>query len=301
MEPFKAMENTVTSNSNKESKSTQLNNIVNTLMEKCDSCEAVIIADWQGLSFASKLPKDINEDEVSATTLFMLEGAEGTRKELEKSLVGDKLSYLMMVSEKDGKTAYMFVFPIGTVGYIASISYAREDMALIVQNMKIAANKSLEILQSTQETESRSIDSQIAPKYKNLLQKLEALKDVKLTFLETSPSSSSIDLSSSVIPPNPPPTVCGPLPPPEIPLEFLEVETEIEPLEPEIIIPSNLIKYQVVFIDSKGIRYTVNIQAVDELDAEVRLQNMQQYHPIQIQYIKQIEPLPIEKVDENNT
>ncbi|MHA1651728.1 MAG: hypothetical protein ACTSYB_16165 [Candidatus Helarchaeota archaeon] len=284
----------------KESKGVLLNKIVDELIENCDSIEAVIIADWQGLSFASKLPKDINEDEISATTLFTLEGAEGTRKELENSLLGTKLSYLIMVTEKDGKPAYMLIFPIETVGYIACISYAKEDIALIVQNMKIAAKKAYQILASPEETNvQESIEPLIKSKYKSLLQKLDVLKNVKLSFLEPKKKEalpeelSQMTASSTSIPITVPvtkaPPITGPPPPPDMPLEFLEVEADLEPLEPEVLPTINLAKFQVVFVDSKNIKYTVNIQAIDEVDAQVKLQEMKQYHPIEIISVTRIE------------
>ncbi|MHA1277435.1 MAG: hypothetical protein ACTSQI_19715 [Candidatus Helarchaeota archaeon] len=294
MEPFGIMDHISTSLRNiKETKGELLNKIVNELMANCDTLEAVIIADWQGLSFASKLPKDVNEDEISATTLFTLEGAEGTRKELEKSLLGTKLSYLMMVTEKDGKPAYMFVFPIETLGYIACISYVREDMALIVQNMRIAAEKAAKVLASPEKSaDEDTIEPIITSKYKNLLQKLETLKSVEFSFLEPQPASSpSQSGASETYPTVPipttvtaqPPPIPGPPPPPTAPLEFIQVETDLETFEPDTIIPpEHLAKFQVIFYDSKRIKYTVNIFAIDELDAQVKLQEMEQYHPIEI-------------------
>ena len=294
------MEHLLSSNNNKkESKSTSLNKILNELMANCDSLEAVIIADWQGLSFASKLPNGVNEDEISATTLFTLEGAEGTRKELEKSLLGDKLSYLIMVTEKDGKPAWMFVFPIEKLGYIASITRAREDIALIVQNMGIAAKKAAEILGTPQKAAPReSVEPLITSKYKALLQKLDDLKSVKLSFLDSElpkPESPQIEAvapstnsAPSAVPEMQAPLTAGPPPPPELPMEFLEVEAE-EPLEPDILIRDDLTKFRVVFLDSRNIKYTVNVEAVDEFDVEVRLKQMEQYHPITILEINKYE------------
>ncbi len=277
----------------KETKGALLNKIVEDLMANCDTIEAVIIADWQGFSFASKLPKDVNEDEISATTLFTLEGAEGTRRELEKSLLGHKLSYLMMVTEKGDNLAYMFVFPIETLGYIASISCAREDIALIVQNMKIAAEKAAKILVSPEDKiKEENIEPKITSKYKSLLQKLETLKSVKISFLEPqiacSPSQEAAPMmhSQTETPDEfslQPPPLSGPPAPPTAPLEFIEVETEFETIDTRSMIPpEHLAKFQIVFYDSKRIKYTVTISAVDELDAQVKLQEMEQYHPIEI-------------------
>ena len=137
----------VTSRSSKrETKGGILNTIVKDLMASCDSILAVIIADWQGLSFASKLPEGVNEDEISATTLLTLAGAEGTIKELERTLLGNKLSYLIMVTEQNNQMAYMVIYPIENLGYLAAVLYAREDMGVIIQNMKTSVQKAAEIL-----------------------------------------------------------------------------------------------------------------------------------------------------------
>lgn len=298
-------ENTLfSSRSSKETKGVLLNNIVNELMANCDSILAVIIADWQGLSFASKLPKDVSEDEISATTLFTLEGAEGTRKELEKSLLlGKKLSYLILVTERLGKPAYMIIFPIDSLGYIASISHIREDMGVIIQNMRGAAKKAAQVLAAPDkdaQADIENVEQLLAPKYENLMKKLEALKNVKLPFLENAVNGSPptqvppINKYTEVpplqeIPMMDAPVVSGPPVPPDAPLDFIEIETEIEDLEPEIIPGPPMAKFQVTFRDSKEIKYTVVLQAVDELDAEVRLRDREQFNLVEILSIKKIE------------
>ncbi|MBD3229801.1 MAG: hypothetical protein GF329_16585 [Candidatus Lokiarchaeota archaeon] len=112
--------------------------------------QAVIIADWQGLAMASKLPAENldKEDLIAATTLFSLTGAEDTRKELQDSLLGKKLNYLLMMTDggKYANTPYMVVCPIENLGYIACISNIREDMAILIMNMKKAADKAADIL-----------------------------------------------------------------------------------------------------------------------------------------------------------
>ncbi|MFX1293423.1 MAG: hypothetical protein ACFFD2_00995 [Promethearchaeota archaeon] len=299
MEPSKTMDDILFSKKDsKENKSDLLNKIVNELMENCDSMEAVIIADWQGLSFASKLPKDVNEDEISATTLFTLEGAEGTRKELEKTLLGTKLTYLLMVSEKDNKPAYMFVFPIERLGYIASISHVREDNALIVQNMKIACKKAEKVLAVPEKTrKQKSMEPILTKKYKNVLQKLDALKNVKLKFLEPEKDNLLKAPNPQKVPTTASPSTTTPFPVPiiedisvgasstssQIPLEFIEVESDHEPIEPEILIPKKqLPKFQIVFIDSTNIKYTVIIEADNKFDAKNKLKEIGQYHPVEI-------------------
>ncbi|MHA1264552.1 MAG: roadblock/LC7 domain-containing protein [Candidatus Helarchaeota archaeon] len=306
------------SGSTRESKGVLLNQIVAELLKTCDSILAVIIADWQGLSFASKLPQDVNEEEISATTLFTLEGAEGTRKELEKSLLGKKLSYLILVTERENKPAYMIIFPIEDLGYIACISHTREDMAVIIQNMKIAAKKAADILAVPQNEDHHldTIEQLIAPKYDNLMKKLNALKNVKIPFLECVPASqmntglatqtetvpitqmnsdsaTQVEPAHSSLPSYPqepipisevPPIGGAPLPP-ELPMELIEVETEIEELEPEIL-PVTKKRFQVTFRDSKNIKYTVILSAQDQLDAEVRIRNRENFHEVEILEIK---------------
>ncbi|MFX0141709.1 MAG: roadblock/LC7 domain-containing protein, partial [Candidatus Hodarchaeota archaeon] len=166
-----------------------LNEIINDLMASCDSIKAVIIADWQGLSFASKLPENINEQIISATTLFTIEGAEGTRKELEYELLGNKLSYLIMATEDE--TAFMIIFPIGNIGYIASVSKIREDLGLITQNMKIAAKKVKDILiippkddrimLEVSTEKPKYMETFVATKYESILEKLKNLKKIAST------------------------------------------------------------------------------------------------------------------------
>ncbi|NVM55541.1 MAG: hypothetical protein HWN66_17675 [Candidatus Helarchaeota archaeon] len=290
------------SRSSREGKGALLNKIVNELMKNCDTILATIIADWQGLSFASKLPKDVNEDEISATTLFTLEGAEGTRKELEKSLLGNKLSYLIMVTEFQKKPKYMIIFPIDSLGYIASVSHTREDMGVIIQNMKIAAYKAAQILVVPEKAGAKaeaSVEHLLAPKYDQLMKKLEALKNVKLPFLETPHKKEELTQVPLPIPPTgaPPPEiptivappVSGPPTPPELPLDFIEVETEFDDLEPEIIPCPELSKFQISFKDAKGIKYTVILQALNQLDAQVQLKDRQKFNPIEIIEILKIE------------
>ncbi len=304
MEPSRLMdESTLSSRSGKENKGALLNNIVNEIMANCDSILAVIIADWQGLSFASKLPKDVHEDEISATTLFTLEGAEGTRKELEKSLLGNRLSYVILVTELDQKPAFMIIFPIESLGYIASISHTREDMGVIIQNMRTASKKAARIL-SAPETRStdgeESVEQLLAPKYNRLMEKLEALKKVKLPFLESSkvlrpPTSVSCSTPYSEEP-NPPevptievPAMGGPIAPPNVPLDFIEIETEIENLEPAILLEAPLSKFQVIFKDAKEIKYTIIVQAANELDAEIRIKDREEFSSIMLLSIKKLE------------
>lgn len=171
-------ESLIENENGKRGKEELLNDIINDLMSNCDSILAIIIADWQGLSYASKLPDGVNEEVISATTILTLEGTEGTRKELEKSLLGNKLSYLIIVTEDD--PAYMIIFPIETLGYIACVSKKREDMGIIIQNTKSAAKKVLEILmiKPTQKKEEKSeyIEQYVTEKYENLLDKLKNLK-----------------------------------------------------------------------------------------------------------------------------
>ncbi len=281
---------------NNKGKGELLNNIVNELMVNCDSLSAVIIADWQGLSFASKLPQDVNEEEISATTLFTLEGAEGTRKELERSLLGKKLSYLIMVTEKSNKSAYMYVFPISKLGYIACISEMKEDAALIVQNMKTAVKKAEKILAIPEsQIVEESVEPLITSKYNNLMKKLEALKSLKLSFFDkteqipTQDNPILISNGNGVPLVEEAPPIEGPLSPPETPLDFIEVETELDPLEPEILSGGTLGKFQVVFVDSKNIKYTILLDALDELDVEVRLKERHAYHPLSILSISRIE------------
>ncbi len=285
-----------------ENKGLLLNNIVDELMKNCDSILAVILADWQGFSFASKLPKTVNEDEISATTLFTLEGAEGTRKELEKSLLGNKLSYLILVTERQKQPAYMIIFPIQELGYIASISHTREDMGVIIQNMKTAAKKASEILSSSEKLmkdSSESVEQLIAPKYDQLMKKLDALKQVKLPFLETAqsqpPPAQVEPYESNGVPPLmeipilEPPPIDGPPVPPESPLDFIEVETEIDDdAEPEIIPGPPPAKFQVTFMDAKQIKYTVVLSAQNELDAEIRIKDREQFHDVEIISIKKV-------------
>jgi predicted regulator of Ras-like GTPase activity (Roadblock/LC7/MglB family) len=291
MEPFGVLDKTLfSSGSNRENKGVLLNQIVDELTKKCEVL-AVIIADWQGLSFASKLPKQVNEEEISATTLFTLEGAEGTRKELEKTLLGKKLSYLILVTERLGKPAYMIIFPIEDLGYIACISHIREDMAVIIQNMKAASKKAAEILVVSEKGDQCSLDTieqLIAPKYDNLMKKLDALKNVKLPFLEKAPacdpSNTPQPVPDSNTFPEPPeiPVITGPPLPPEMPLDFIEVETEIDEGEPDIIPGPPPQKFQVTFRDAKQIKYTVVLSAQNELDAEVRIRDREQFQDVDI-------------------
>lgn len=132
-----------------KSKSFKLNQILEELLSSVD-IQAVIIADWQGLAMASKLPAENldKEDLIAATTLFSLTGAEDTRKELQDSLLGKKLNYLLMMTDggKYSRTPYMVVCPVENLGYIACISNIREDLAILIMNMKNAAEKAAEIL-----------------------------------------------------------------------------------------------------------------------------------------------------------
>lgn len=302
--PSGLSENSLSSaRSNGENKGLLLNKIVDELLKNCDSILAVIIADWQGFSFASKLPKDINEDEISATTLFTLEGAEGTRKELEKSLLGNKLSYLILVTERLQQPAYMIIFPIQDLGYIASISHTREDMGVIIQNMKTAAKKAAQILTSQDKLKdltSDSVEQLIAPKYEQLMKKLDALKQVKLPFLdgqpaEPAPAPTPVYETDGIsplteIPILEPPAVGGPPLPPEAPMDFIEVETEIDDdAEPDIIPGPAPARFQVTFMDAKQIKYTVVLTAENELDAEVRIKDREQFQNVEIISILKVE------------
>ncbi|MHA1302067.1 MAG: hypothetical protein ACTSO9_21850 [Candidatus Helarchaeota archaeon] len=180
------MTNTLTRNQDgKKGKQELLNDIINDLMENIDSLLAVNIADWEGLSFASRLPLEVNDEVISATTLFTLEGAEATRKELESSLLGKKISYLIMMTEVEKNPTYMMVFPIENLGYIACVSNKREDMGIIIQDMKIASKKVKEILFGSPTTPKVEIDKKIetiqqmsGQKYENLLEKLKKLKNL---------------------------------------------------------------------------------------------------------------------------
>ncbi len=280
----------------RETKGDMLNQIVKDLMASCDSILAVIIADWQGLSFASKLPEAVNEDEISATTLFTLEGAEGTRKELEKTLLGNKLSYLIMVTERNSKLAYMVICPIENLGYIAAVSHTREDMGVIIQSMKIAVQKAVEILIETEKTlvePQENLEQLIAPKYDKLMDKLNKLKKVKLNFFgdeEKRMVAPPIPAATRVETPTPIPDsftielppVGGPPILPAAPLEFIEIETEIEDGEPDILPGMSHTKFQVEFIDSKKTRYMVIIEAADPFDAEVKLKERKEFQGIRI-------------------
>ncbi len=189
------MTNTIIRNQeNKKGKEELLNDIIDDLMDVCDSILATYIADWEGLSFASKLPLDVNDEIISATTLFTLEGAEATRKELEKSLLGKNISYLIMMTETQLGPAYMIVFPIETLGYIACVSKKREDMGIIIQNMKTASKSVKDILfgissekiedsgpsppKESIETKEDYIKQFAGEKYDNLWKKLKTLKDM---------------------------------------------------------------------------------------------------------------------------
>lgn len=291
------------SEGNKENKGALLNQIVEDLMKNCESILAVIIADWQGLSFASKLPGTVNEEEISATTLFTLEGAEGTRKELAKTLLGNKLSYLILVTERQGKLAYMIIFPIADLGYIACISHIREDMGVIIQNVKSAAQKAATSLEATCKENhqlSDTIEQQIAPKYDTLMKKLEALKNVKLPFLEGSQNNvespiSSVSTCSSTdyvpydVPMIEAPPITGPPLPPDTPLDFIEVDTDFTELEPELLSDLPVSKYQITFKDAKNIKYTVIVTASNEIDAEVRIRDRENFHDVEILGIQKLE------------
>jgi predicted regulator of Ras-like GTPase activity (Roadblock/LC7/MglB family) len=274
------MEDILSTFGSREGKGEKLNKILSELRASCNIL-AVIIADWQGLSFASKLPDDVNEEEISATTLFTLEGAEGTRRELERSLLGEKISYLIMVTERKSKPAYLILFPIENLGYIACISHIREDMGVIIQNMRTAARKAAAILREEEDLKDKvkSVEQLITPKYDQLMKKLEALKNVKLPFLQTPIQRISQQESPSVLEA---PSIAGPPLPPEIPLEFVSIETEIEPLEPEILPNQQLIRFRVEFSDSKNIKYTVVLDATNELEAELRIKEKEAFHPITI-------------------
>jgi len=279
--------------SKKETKGDLLNQIVKDLMASCDSISAVIIADWQGLSFASKLPEAINEDEISATTLFTLEGAEGTRKELEKSLLGNKLSYLIMVTERNNKPAYMVIFPIENLGYIATVSNAREDMGVIIQNMKTAVHKAAKILVDTEKNlidTSENIEQLIAPKYDKLMEKLEKLKKVKINFFGDeekrmiAPSSPAVTIEiPSIIEESAMqlPLVEGPPLPPAAPLKFIEIESEIKENKPDLFANMRLAKFKVEFSDDKNTHYLLIIEASNEFDAEVKLKERKEFQGIQ--------------------
>ena len=287
----------VTSRSSKrETKGDMLNAIVKDLMANCDSILAVIIADWQGLSFASKLPEGVNEDEISATILFTLEGSEGTRKELEKSLLGNKLSYLVMVTERNTKMAYIVICPIENLGYIAAVSYAREDMGVIIQNMKTAVQKAVDILAENGKAVAEpqeNLEQLIAPKYDKLMEKLSTLKKVKLNFFgdeEKRMVAPPLPAAAQVETPPPIPEsftielppVEGPPTLPAAPLEFIEIDTEIEDEEPDILPGMSHTKFQVEFIDSKRTRYMVIIEAANPFDAEVKLKEKKEFQGIQI-------------------
>jgi len=160
--------------------------------------QAVIIADWQGLAMASKLPEeDLDKEElIAATTLFSLTGAEDTRKELQETLLGKKLSYLLMMTEGGslGLTPYMVVCPISNLGYIACVSNKREDMAIMIMNMKQAAEKASDVLGPHQEAPliqqmTPAIDKvksfQDSPeeegKYNEILGKIRNLRNIQVS------------------------------------------------------------------------------------------------------------------------
>ncbi|MHA1230714.1 MAG: hypothetical protein ACTSRP_10395 [Candidatus Helarchaeota archaeon] len=158
-----------------KSKSYELNRILEELLSSVE-IQAVIIADWQGLAMASKLPQENldKEDLIAATTLFSLTGAEDTRKELQDTLLGKKLSYLLMMTEegKYGTTPFMVVCPIEDLGYIACISNKREDMAIMIMNMKRAAEKAADVLLPHKREEIHELE-----KYETAIRSVQAYKD----------------------------------------------------------------------------------------------------------------------------
>ncbi|MBD3226703.1 MAG: hypothetical protein GF329_00820 [Candidatus Lokiarchaeota archaeon] len=144
---------------------------------------------------ASKMPaQDADKEElIAATTLFSLNGAEDTRKELQDSLLGISLDFLLIMTEgKDNSNKFMIICPIDGIGYIACISAIKEDIAVIKMNMKNASKEILQIL-TAEETEvnmtsDRNVIEKIQSKkennddkYTNIISKIEALKKIKDT------------------------------------------------------------------------------------------------------------------------
>ncbi|MHA1311706.1 MAG: hypothetical protein ACTSQO_12405 [Candidatus Helarchaeota archaeon] len=147
---------------------------------------------------ASKLPQQNfdKEELIAATTLFSLTGAEDTRRELQNTLLGNKISYLLIMTEGEshGITPYMVVCPIENLGYIACISNKREDMAIMIMNMKKAAKEVIDILTPRKEMHEiekvRPVINKIQSiqenplrdtQYNKILNKIRDLKNIKVS------------------------------------------------------------------------------------------------------------------------
>jgi len=147
---------------------------------------------------ASKLPpQDLDKEElIAATTLFSLTGAEDTRKELQDTLLGKKLGYLLMMTEESrfGITPYMVVCPVEDLGYIACVSNKREDMAILIMNMKRAAVKIADVLIPHKDFKENFEISPIIEKvqtiqdtppedtrYNKILNKIKNLRNIKVS------------------------------------------------------------------------------------------------------------------------
>jgi predicted regulator of Ras-like GTPase activity (Roadblock/LC7/MglB family) len=183
------------------SKSHNLNIILDQLL-KTSEILAAIVADWQGLVIASKLPDGevdgIDEDLIAATTLFSLSGAEDTRRELENTLLGKKLDFLLIMTEGDNSNKFMIICPVNGLGYIACLSNIRQDLAVIKMNMKKAAKEILKILipdkvasfkdRSIIETMELNEDNTIEDRYNRMISKIDKLKNLQLTERKTTQS-----------------------------------------------------------------------------------------------------------------
>ena len=122
------------------------------------------------------------------------------------------------------------------------------------------------------------------------MKKLDDLKKVKVPFLSSQEANSYTGTPAPISSIEAPP-VAGPPSPPSTPLQFVAVETEVtDQYEPEILPHPNQIKFQIEFIDCKNVRYTIIIDALNELDAQVKIKEQNLYHPIQIISISRIEP-----------
>lgn len=176
------------------SKSHNLSKILDQLL-KTSEIRAAIVADWQGLVIASKLPDgevdEVDEDLIAATTLFSLTGAEDTRRELQNTLLGKKLDFLLIMTEgKNNSSKFMIVCPVNGLGYIACLSSIREDLAVIKMNMKKAAKEILKILvpdkvtsfknRSIIETMELNEDKTIEDRYNRMVSKIDKLKNLQL-------------------------------------------------------------------------------------------------------------------------
>lgn len=270
-------------NKNK-SKSSKLNKILEELLSSVE-IQAVIIADWQGLAIASKLPsEELDKEElIAATTLFSLTGAEDTRKELQDTLLGKRINYLLIMTEggKFGLTKFMIVCPINNLGYIACVSNKREDMAILIMNMKKAAEKAAEILtpheeeqeivQSIDNVESYQEISSEDKKYNTILSKIKSLKSIQPTGYIP---PSGLEKEAPIAKGNPP----IPKPPQQIKVETTQTSSQVaqplvnqQPTKPIVSIPipkpGIRKKFRIKFQNEKQIIFTMIIQAGSADDA----------------------------------